>query len=527
MLIQANKISKNFGGTPLFEQLTFQIDPGEKIGLIGINGSGKTTLLDLLLGTEKNDTGTISRRKSLSIGHLAQEFSPSSETVLTYLQTSSPRLQEISRKMRRCEQQMSDPDADLSKLLDRYGQLQLQFEELDGYLLEDRILASLRGLGIAQLQETSLQALSGGERVKVELARLLLTEHDLLLLDEPTNHLDLASLHWLENYLINTKKAYIVISHDRAFLDKVTTRICEIEDGQLISYPGNYSQYRSLKQARIAELTKNYELKQKECQRLKAMIRRYRQWGNEGDNEDFFRKAKEIEKRLAKITLVKPPLPPKKRIRTVNQSDRTGREVFIARNIGKVMADRLLFEDSSFSIYRGDRLAIIGENGTGKTTLIQLLLGTLALDAGTIKSGSNLQIGYLPQKLSFSNPAMRVLSFAYQFIGNEQSARQQLAQIGFYQDDVSKRIQDLSGGEKIRLYLLKLFHKKINVLLLDEPTNHLDIYAREEIEELIQRFGGTLIAVSHDRYFLKQTFQDMLLIRDQQVMRQPIDWQAL
>ena len=246
MLIQANKISKNFGGTPLFEQLTFQIDPGEKIGLIGINGSGKTTLLDLLLGTEKNDTGTISRRKSLSIGHLAQEFSPSSETVLTYLQTSSPRLQEISRKMRRCEQQMSDPDADLSKLLDRYGQLQLQFEELGGYLLEDRILASLRGLGIAQLQETSLQALSGGERVKVELARLLLTEHDLLLLDEPTNHLDLASLHWLENYLINTKKAYIVISHDRAFLDKVTTRICEIEDGQLISYPGNYSQYLSL-----------------------------------------------------------------------------------------------------------------------------------------------------------------------------------------------------------------------------------------------------------------------------------------
>ena len=452
MLIQANKISKNFGGTPLFEQLTFQIDPGEKIGLIGINGSGKTTLLDLLLGTEKNDTGTISRRKSLSIGHLAQEFSPSSETVLTYLQTSSPRLQEISRKMRRCEQQMSDPDADLSKLLDRYGQLQLQFEELGGYLLEDRILASLRGLGIAQLQETSLQTLSGGERVKVELARLLLTEHDLLLL---------------------------------------------------------------------------YELQQKECQRLKAMIRRYRQWGNEGDNEDFFRKAKEIEKRLTKITLVKPPLPPKKRIRTVNQSDRTGREVFIARNIGKVMADRLLFEDSSFSIYRGERLAIIGENGTGKTTLIQLLLGTLALDAGTIKSGSNLQIGYLPQKLSFSNPAMRVLSFAYQFIGNEQSARQQLAQIGFYQDDVSKRIQDLSGGEKIRLYLLKLFHKKINVLLLDEPTNHLDIYAREEIEELIQRFGGTLIAVSHDRYFLKQTFQDMLLIRDQQVMRQPIDWQAL
>lgn len=527
MLIQANKISKNFGGIPLFEHLTFQIDPGEKIGLIGINGSGKTTFLDLLLGTEKNDTGTISRRKGLSIGHLAQEFSPSSETVLTYLQTSSPRLQEISRNMRRCEQQMSDPAADLSKLLDRYGQLQQRFEEHGGYLLEDRILASLRGLGIAQLQETSLQALSGGERVKVELARLLLTEHDLLLLDEPTNHLDLASLHWLENYLIHTKKAYIVISHDRAFLDKVTTRICEIEDGQMISYPGNYSQYRSLKQARIAELTKNYELQQKECQRLKNMIRRYRQWGNEGDNEDFFRKAKEIEKRLAKITLVKPPLPPKKRIRTVNQSDRTGKEVFIARNIGKVMADRLLFEDSSFSIYRGERLAIIGENGTGKSTLIQLMLGTLALDAGTIKSGSNLQIGYLPQKLSFSNPAMRVLSFAYQFIGNEQSARQQLAQIGFYQDDVSKRIQDLSGGEKIRLYLLKLFHKKINVLLLDEPTNHLDIYAREEIEELIQRFGGTLIAVSHDRYFLKQTFQDMLLIRDQQVMRQPIDWQAL
>jgi ATP-binding cassette subfamily F protein 3 len=523
MLIQANKINKNFGGTPLFEQLSFQIDPGEKIGLIGINGSGKTTLLYLLLGQEQVDSGTISRRKGLSIGYIAQEFPTTMETAQTYLQHSSPLLDKIRQDMHHCEQQMAKPSADLSKLLDYYGRLQLQFEEQGGYLFEDRIRSTMKGIGIEERLETPLQHLSGGERVKVELAKLLLSEHDLLLLDEPTNHLDLTSLQWLESYLGNTKKAYIVISHDRAFLDHVTTRICEIEDGQLHSYPGNYSRYRTLKQARIEALTKSYELQQKEQQRLKAMIRRYRQWGNESDNEKFFRKAKEVEKRLAKLVLVKPPLPPKQRLREVNTSGLSGKEVFLVQDMGKIMGNQLLFEESSFAIYRGDRLAITGDNGSGKSTLINLLLGHELADAGTIKQGSNLQIGYLPQVLSFPDPSMRVLAFACHFTGNEQTARQYLAQSGFYQEDVSKRIQDLSGGEKIRLYLIGLFHKRINVLILDEPTNHLDIYAREEVEELIQQFDGTLLTVSHDRFFLKQTFQETLHIQQQKISRQPLD----
>ncbi len=312
MIIQAIAIKKTIGGNPLFEELSCQIEAGEKIALVGINGTGKSTFLQILTGSEGVDSGVISRQKGLRIGTVEQELTVSEATVTHYLLHSAANIQELKQQMSHYEALMAEPDTDLEKCLIRYGELQQRFEELGGYGLEDRISAILQGLGIPHRQDARLTDLSGGERVKVALAKVLVTDADLLLLDEPTNHLDLSSIRWLENYLQNTKKAVLVVSHDRHFLDQVTTKTWELEEGALIEYPGNYSRFRVLKEARLAELTKNYELQQKEVQRLKVMIRRFRQWGHEGDNESFFKKAKELERRLAKLTLVKPPAPPKK-----------------------------------------------------------------------------------------------------------------------------------------------------------------------------------------------------------------------
>lgn len=523
MYIQANKISKNFSGTPLFEELTLSINENEKIGLVGQNGTGKTTLLQILLGTEGIDTGVISRKKGLSIGWIPQTLPSTNQTAFDYISHSFTVLHDVQQQLRYYEAKMTTPTGDLARVLTIYGNLQQQFEELGGYQLTDRITTTMKGLGLAAQCYTPLQQLSGGERVRVELAKILIQENDVLLLDEPTNHLDLVGIQWLENYLKNTKQSFVVISHDRAFLDAVTQRIVEIEDGQAIEYPGNYSRYVALKAARLVELSKNYDLQQKEIQRLKRMIHRYRQWGNEGDNEKFFKKAKELERRLAKITVIKAPVSPKKRLKSIDQASRSGKEVVIAQAIGKMMGDKLLFADSSFAIYRGERVAIIGENGSGKTTLLRLIMNQEKLDEGNIHYGASLKLGYLPQQLTFPDAQQRLLAYTKSFISEEQQARQTLAHYGFYQEDVAKRLGDLSGGEQVRLYLMKLFQQKINFLILDEPTNHLDIYVREEIEALLATFTGTILAVTHDRYFLKKNFDRALQIADEQIQKIPLE----
>lgn len=523
MLIQLNKINKNFGGTPLFESLSFAINEQEKIGLVGANGTGKTTLFRIITGAEGIDSGKVSRKKGLKIGCVPQSFPQSHSTVSNYLEESFFELQNLKKQLHVYEQKMSDSTEDLEHMIDVYGKLQQEFEDAGGYELEDRILTMLKGLGLEEKADTAISAISGGERVRVELAKVLLQETDLLLLDEPTNHLDLAGIRWLESYLKTTRVAYLVISHDRMFLDQVTEKIAEIEEGALIEYPGNYSRYVQLKKARIAEITKDYELQQKEVQRLKRMIRRYRQWGNEGGDEAFFKKAKELEHRLAKLTIVKPPQPPKKRLESIDQASRSGKEVVVAKNIGKMISERLLFVDSSFAIYRQERIAILGKNGSGKSTLLQMILGGLLADEGVITLGASVKIGYLPQTIIFDNPNERVLGFVKEFLPQEQKARQTLAHFGFYSEDAKRRVKDLSGGERVRLYLLKLFHKQTNFLILDEPTNHLDIYAREEIENLLSEYTGTLLAVTHDRYFLKKNFNKLLIVKDQQIKKESID----
>jgi ATPase subunit of ABC transporter with duplicated ATPase domains len=328
--------------------------------------------------------------------------------------------------------------------------------------------------------------------------------------------LDIDGIHWLENYLSHSKQAYLVISHDRVFLDTVVTRIVEIEGEQAVSYPGNYSNYAQLKRERIVLLQKNFDLQQKEIQRLQRMSRRYRQWGQESDNEDFFRKAKEIERRIEKLkhALIKPPESGKNRLQQVTQANRSGKEVLVAEEIGKFVGDRLLFSDSTFMIYRQERLALTGANGSGKSTLIRCLLGETSLDEGTIRLGANVKIGYLPQKLFFANPKQRLLAYVQDVLPEEQKARRTLAQFGFFAEDVTKRIQDLSGGEQMRIYLLKLLQQKINFLILDEPTNHLDIAGKEELETILAAYEETILVVSHDRYFLRKVTDGQLAITD-------------
>lgn len=517
MLIQANNITKNFSTTPVFKGLNLAIHSADKIGLVGMNGCGKSTLLRILTGEEGINEGTVARQKGLTIGYIPQKLSITEESVKDYLLDSFEVIKELRRKLWEIEQAMTIPEAATDQLLVHYGRLQEKYEEAGGYTLEDRISGTLKGLGVADKYEASLSELSGGQRVRIELARVLAEPADVLLLDEPTNHLDIEGINWLENYLSHSKQAYLVISHDRAFLDQVVDRIVEIEGEQAISYPGNYSKFAQLKRERITLLQKNYELQQKEIQRLQRMSRRYRQWGQQSDNEDFFRKAKEIERRMEKLkqSLIKPPESGKKRLQQVTQASRSGKEVLIAEEIGKLIGERLLFAESNFIIYRQERLALSGANGSGKTTLIRCILAEEALDEGTIKLGASVKVGYLPQQLQFEKPSQRIIEYVRGFLTEERKARQTLARFGFFAEDVSKRIQDLSGGEQMRLYLLRLFQQKINFLILDEPTNHLDIDGKEELEDILADLQETLLVVSHDRYFLRKVTKGQLVIANE------------
>lgn len=521
MYIQGKELTKNFGTTPVFEKIDLTINPGDKIGLVGHNGCGKSTLLRLLTGEEGVNGGTIARQKGLVIGYVPQKLIQKNCSVEEYLLNSFPEIESLAKEMRRVEALMADPDNDLERLLSHYGRLQSDYEAAGGYTLADRISGTLKGLGLEDKLGVSLTELSGGQRVRVELARVLTAAAEVLLLDEPTNHLDLAGIAWLESYLAHTKQAYLVISHDRQFLDNVTNRILEIEGDELIAYPGNYSRYRALKAERLATLQKNFDLQQKECQRLKLQIRRYRQWAQEGDNDAFFKKAKELERRLAKLQeqLKQPPKPPKKRLGQLQVAERSGSEVVIAQDIGKLAGDKLLFCAGSFTLYRKERVALVGANGSGKSTLLRCLTGELPLDEGMITLGANVKVGYLPQKLVFANPKQRLLEYVEEFLPFDQS-RRMLARHGFYAEDVTKRIQDLSGGEQMRLYLLRLLQEQVNFLILDEPTNHLDIYGKEELEELLQGYQETLLVVSHDRYFLNKVCQKRLVISEGQLQKE-------
>lgn len=527
MLIQLTKITKNYDGLPIFDGLDFAVNEGDKMGLIGNNGTGKTSLFKIMIGQISPELGSINKKKKLKIGYVQQELSIGEQSPFQYILESFEEIGYLKKQLQELEEQLSNESSPSDEMLNHYGNVQEKFESLGGVSIEDRIVNILKSFGLEEQMYLPMSFISGGERVRVELARILLSDAELLLLDEPTNHLDMTGIIWLENYLKTTHKAFIVISHDREFLNNTVKKVVQLEDGKANSYKGNYSEYVKQKKEEIERLKKSYELQQREILRLKKLIRQFRQWANEGDNQDFYKKAKEIEHRLERMILIKEPPRNENRLRVeVKSTEKAGKEQIVVEGLVKTIGNRILFENANFTVLRNDRIAILGDNGSGKTCLLKILMGQIKADSGTFKIASSAKIGYVPQIITFSDVNLRLIDVAKTLIGNEQEARRELAKFAFYASDVTKRIKDLSGGEKVRLYLMTIFQKKINLLILDEPTNHLDILAREEIEQVLSKYQGTLIAVSHDRYFLKKIFNQSLIFQNGTIDRYdslPID----
>ncbi|MFJ8263186.1 ribosomal protection-like ABC-F family protein [Rummeliibacillus sp. NPDC094406] len=526
MSIKAENITKSFGGHIIFENLTVEVQTAEHVAIVGNNGCGKTTLLQLLAGVETPDAGRIIKKKDSSIGYLHQiPFYPN-HTVKDVLMEAFTTLLNIQRKMSELEQQMATTDQ-LEKILKEYGHLQEQFIQLEGYEMDSKMASVANGLGINHLLNQSFSDLSGGEKTKVMLGQILLQNSSVLLLDEPTNHLDLQAIEWLEEYVKDFAGTVIVVSHDRQFMNNVVQKVIELEDGEASTFHGNYDAYVKGKEEKVEQEFAQYEEQQKKIKKMKEAIKRLRQWANEASppNPDLYRKAKSMEKALQRIELVKKPKTEKKMNLQLEASDRSGKEVISIENVTKTYKSSL-FDDVNFSVYWQDRLAIVGENGTGKSTLLKMMLGEVKPDIGRCIIGSNVKIGYLAQQFETLDDQIRLIdAFRENISMTEEEARHVLAQFLFYGYDVYKKVRDLSGGEKMRLRLAQLMQQDINLLILDEPTNHLDIESREVLEDNLQNFAGTIIAVSHDRYFLQKIFTKIAWIEQQTVMIHHGDYQ--
>lgn len=519
MYIKAEKITKNFGGHPLFQELTVDIHAGEHVAIVGNNGCGKTTLLKIMAEEEAVDTGRIIKAKGSRVGFLHQIPNYPDMTVYDVMYEAFDKLNHIQKNMKQLEQQMATSD-DLESLLKKYGTLQEQFEANDGYILDSKISYVSTGLGITHLVEENFEQLSGGEKTKVTLCKILLQEPDILLLDEPTNHLDLHAIEWLERYLQQFKGTVIVVSHDRQFMNHVVTKVIEIEDGQAWVSHGNYDAFLQAKEDKYAREFSQYQEQQKKIKKIRDAIRRLRQWANEASppNPDLYRKAKVMERMLERMEKVKKPRVQKKMKLQLTASERSGKEVAQFYDVAKSY-DRLLFKEVTFDVYWQDTLAIIGENGAGKSTLLKMLLGEEQPDEGIVELGSSVKIGYLAQHLIEADPEARLIDvFRSELMMTEPEARHILAQFLFYGADVFKKFKNMSGGERMRLKLAQLMQQEINLLILDEPTNHLDIESREVLEENLEQFEGTIIAISHDRYFLQKLFDRIVWIEKQRAI---------
>ncbi|MEC6748922.1 ABC-F family ATP-binding cassette domain-containing protein [Marinilactibacillus sp. XAAS-LB27] len=523
IICNLNTVSQQYGGTTIFENVTLEIKQGEKIGLVGRNGSGKTTLMKLLAQTESPSSGSVYWKKGCSIGYLEQIPVYSDKmNVKDVLRTVFKTLMEKEAMMKQLEIEMSQKENEnnLQQLMDQYGQVQEQYLQDGGYEIDARIHQVSQGLNIDHLMDSKFTFLSGGEQTKVGLAMTLLKNPDLLLLDEPTNHLDFAATEWLEQFISNYKGTVVIISHDRYFLDEAIHKVIDIEDGECTVYHANFSKYVKEKEEKVLKEFQEYEEQQRKIKKMKERAKTLREWANRAvpPNPGLHKKARHMERMIERMEKVKKPIQHKQMNLEIKASERSGKDVVLAKAVSKNYNGRLIIEEVDIHIRFGEKIGLIGNNGAGKSTLLKLLLEDELPDSGYIKRGENLKIGYLSQHLFTENREERLIDvFREPLQIDEGQSRNHLANFMFYGNEVFNRISGLSGGEKMRLRLAQLMLEDINFLVLDEPTNHLDIESRELVEETLERFQGTIIAVSHDRYFLDKTFKKIYWVENHQV----------
>ena len=507
MILNATNISKSFGSNEIIKDANFLVNEHEKVAIVGINGAGKTTLLKILTGEERADSGNVILAKDAKLGYLRQINNVDSTlSIIDELYTVIEHILNMEKRMLEMQEQMQHLSGEeLEALYSSYTALTHSYELMDGYAAKSKVIGILKGLGFDENDfERKINTLSGGQKTRVFLAKLLLEEPDIILLDEPTNHLDLRSIEWLESYLLNYKGAVIIVSHDRYFLDKIVSKVIDIENAEVQMYSGNYSDFSAKKQMLLDAKMKEYLNQQQEIKHQEAVITKLKQF----NREKSIKRAESRQKQLEKIDRVEAPVTHIENMRlSLDISKESGKDVLTIHDLSKSFDEKHLFSNINFEIKRGERVAIIGDNGTGKTTLLKIINGLLSPDTGEVIYGSNVSIAYYDQEhqvLHMDKTLFDEISDTYPEMNNTQ-IRNILAAFLFTGEDVFKKIGDLSGGERGRVSLVKLMLSKANFLLLDEPTNHLDILSKDVLESALNSFPGTICYVSHDRYFINKT----------------------
>lgn len=507
MILSCNNISKSFGTDVIIKSCSFNIEDHEKAAIVGINGAGKSTLLKIITGIEPADTGLVTLAKDKTLGYLSQQQNLNSDnTIYDELLSVKQYILDMEAQLRSIENQMkSADDTALETLMKKYSDLNHEFELNNGYAYKSEITGVLKGLGFAEEDFTlNVNTLSGGQKTRVALGRLLLSKPDIILLDEPTNHLDMESISWLENYLLNYSGAVLIVAHDRYFLDKIVSKIIELDNGNATVFSGNYTDYASKKAILRNMQLKEYLNQQREIKHQEEVITKLKQF----NREKSIKRAESREKMLNKMEFVdKPEILNDKMDIKLEPNVISGNDVLTIDNLTKGFDGTVLFDNICFQIKRGERVALIGSNGTGKTTILKLINGIIPADSGSIYLGAKVNIGYYDQEHHVLDPDKTIfdeIRDAYPDLNNTQ-IRNTLAAFLFTNEDVFKYIKDLSGGERGRVSLAKLMLSNANFLILDEPTNHLDITSKEILENALNSYTGTVLFVSHDRYFINST----------------------
>ncbi len=519
--IELNKINKNYGLKNVLEDFCLEVNSKERVALIGPNGCGKSTVLKVIAKQEVVDGGIVNIRSGAKIGILNQIYENEKEMIRVkkFLYRSFEEILNFEKRMNDLTNKMSfeQDSKKLEKLINEFCRIQEKFSLIGGYTISEKFNKICSKCNISEkMLDMDYNLLSGGEKTRVNLAKLLLAEPDILLLDEPTNHLDMESSKFLEEFLLSYKGTILMVSHDRYFLDKVATKTILIEGGKANVYYGNYSYFLEEDEKRVLIQFENYKNQKKQIEKMKESIEKLRKFGALAGNEMFFKRAKSIEKRLAKMEIIEKVDLNKKPVKlSFDVKYRAGNDVLKIENLSKSFDGKIIFNEANLNLSYGEKVALVGKNGSGKSTLLKIVLGYDRKYEGNVQMGTAIKVGYIPQNIMFEKANQTVFEYFINASGfSETEARSKLYKYGFRNENVFKQVGRLSGGEKVRLLLVKLIQKDINFLVLDEPTNHIDIDTREILEEALEQYKGTLLFVSHDRYFINKVANRVINIED-------------